>query len=68
MTAKLAIIKERHGEEVAFNINNISSIRKNNGVVYIHLCHDKSIATNFKSIEAAINASNTGEFETYVSN
>jgi len=50
---RIAFIKDRHGEEVAINVDNISSIRQNNGVVYIHLCGDKSVATDFKNIQEA---------------
>ena len=50
---RMTFIKERHGDEVGINIDNISSIRMTNGVVYIHLCGDKAVATNFKSIKEA---------------
>jgi len=53
MAIRMAFIKERHGEEVAINVDSISSIRITNGVVYIHLCGDKAVATNFKSIKEA---------------
>ena len=53
MSIRMSFIKERHGEEVAVNVDNVSSIRINNGVVYIHLCGDKAIATNFKNIKEA---------------
>jgi len=55
---RMAFIKERHEEEVAINVDNISSIRITNGIVYIHLCGDKAVATNFKSIQEAWNAVN----------
>ena len=53
MAITMAFIKERHGEEVAINVDNVSSIRITNGVVYIHLCGDKAIATSFKNIQEA---------------
>ena len=53
MAIRIAFIKERHGDEVGINVDNISSIRMTNGVVYIHLCGDKAVATNFKSIKEA---------------
>ena len=53
MAIRMAFIKERNSEEVAINVYNISSIRMTNGVVYIHLCGDKAVATNFKSIKEA---------------
>ena len=53
---KMKFIKDRHSEEVAINPNNISSIRITNGVVYIHLCGDKAVATNFKNIQEAWDA------------
>ena len=56
MAITMAFIKERHGEEVAINVANISCIRITNGVVYIHLCGDKAVATNFKNIQEACNA------------
>ena len=55
---RIAFIKERHGDEVGINVDNVSSIRKTNGVVYIHLCGDKALATDFKSIQEAWNAVN----------
>jgi len=58
MAIRMAFIKERHGEEIGINVDNISSIRITNGVVYIHLCGDKAVATNFKSIQEAWNAVN----------
>ena len=54
----MAFIKERNSDEVAINVDNVSSIRITNGVVYIHLCGDKAVATNFKSIKEAWNAIN----------
>ena len=54
----MAFIKERHGEEVGINVDNVSSIRITHGVVYIHLCGDKAVATNFKNIQEAWNAVN----------
>ncbi len=53
---RMTFIKERHGEEVAINVDNISCIRITNGVVYIHLCGDKAVATNFKNIQEAWDA------------
>ena len=53
MAIRMAFIKERNSDEVAINVYNISSIRMTNGVVYIHLCGDKAVATNFKSIKEA---------------
>ena len=53
---KMKFIKDRHSEEVAINPNNISSIRITNGVVYIHLCGDKAVSTNFKNIQEAWDA------------
>mgnify|MGYP004414957565 FL=1 len=58
MAITMAFIKERHSEEVAINIDNVSSIRITNGVVYIHLCGDKAVATDFKSIQEAWKAVN----------
>ncbi len=58
MAITMAFIEERLSEEIAININNISSIRITNGVVYIHLCGDKAIATNFKNIREAWHAVN----------
>ena len=55
---RMAFIKERHGEDIGINVDNVSSIRISNGVVYIHLCGDKAIATEFKSIQEAWNAVN----------
>jgi len=53
MAIRMAFIKERNSDEVAINVYNISSIRMTNGVVYIHLCGDKAVATDFKSIQEA---------------
>jgi len=53
MSIRMAFLKERHGDEIAINIDNVSSIRKTHGVVYIHLCGDKTIATDFKNIKDA---------------
>ena len=53
MAITMAFIKERHGEELAINVDNVSSIRMTHGVVYIHLCGDKAVATNFKNIQEA---------------
>ena len=53
MAIRMAFIKERHGEDIGINVDNISSIRMTNGVVYIHLCGDKAVATDFKSIQEA---------------
>ena len=50
---RMAFIKDKHGEEVAINVDNVSSIRMTHGVVYIHLCGDKAVATNFKNIQEA---------------
>lgn len=58
MAITMAFIKERHGEELAINVDNVSSIRITNGVVYIHLCGDKAVATDFKSIQEAYAAVN----------
>jgi len=55
---RMTFIKERHSEDIAINVDNISSIRTNNGVVYIHLCGDKAIATDFKNIQEAYAAVN----------
>ena len=52
---RIAFIKERHSEELAINVDNVSSIRVTHGVVYVHLCGDKAVATDFKNIQAAIN-------------
>ena len=53
MSIRMSFIKERHGNEVAINVDNVSSIRKNHGIVYIHLCGDKTVATDFKTIQEA---------------
>ena len=45
---RIAFIKERHGEELAINVDNVSSIRVTHGVVYVHLCGDKAVATTLK--------------------
>ena len=58
MAIRMAFIKERHSDEVGINVDNVSSIRKTNGVVYIHLCGDKALATDFKSIQEAWHAVN----------
>ena len=58
MAITMAFIKERHGEELAINVDNVSSIRITNGVVYIHLCGDKAVATDFKNIQEAWTAVN----------
>ena len=58
MAITMAFIKERHGEELAINVDNVSSIRMTHGVVYIHLCGDKAVATDFKSIQEAWKAVN----------
>ena len=58
MAIRMAFINERNSDEVAINVDNVSSIRITNGVVYIHLCGDKAVATNFKSIKEAWNAVN----------
>jgi hypothetical protein len=50
---RIAFIKERHGEELAINVDNVSSIRVTHGVVYVHLCGDKAVATDFKNIQEA---------------
>lgn len=50
---RMAFIKERHGEELAINVDNVSSIRVTHGVVYVHLCGDKAVATDFKNIQEA---------------
>ena len=63
MSLRMSFIKERHGDEVAINVDNISSIRMTNGVVYIHLCGDKAVATNFKNIREAWNKINSLEKE-----
>ena len=56
---RMVFIKERHGEEVAINVDNISCIRMHSsGVVYIYLCGDKAVATNFKNIQEAYAAVN----------
>ena len=55
---RMAFIKDRHDEEVAINVDNVSSIRITHGVVYIHLCGDKAVATNFKNIQEAYTAVN----------
>jgi len=61
MSIKLITIQERHCDDIAINTNNISSIRKNHGVVYIHLSGDKTVGTYFKSIQEAINTINSLE-------
>ena len=53
MSIRMAFIKERHGEELAINVDNVSSIRVTHGVVYVHLCGDKAVATDFKNIQEA---------------
>ena len=53
MALRMAFIKERHGEEVGINVDNVSSIRITHGVVYIHLCGDKAVETNFINIQEA---------------
>ena len=53
MSIRMSLIKESHGNEVAINVFNVSSIRVTHGVVYIHLCGDKTIATDFKTIQEA---------------
>jgi len=53
MSIRMSFIKERHGDEVAINVDNVSSIRVTHGIVYIHLCGDKTIATDFKTIREA---------------
>ena len=53
MAITMAFIKERHGEELAINVDNVSSIRVTHGVVYVHLCGDKAVATDFKNIQEA---------------
>ena len=58
MSIRMSLIKERHGNEVAINVFNVSSIRVTHGVVYIHLCGDKTIATDFKTIQEARSAIN----------
>jgi hypothetical protein len=58
MSIRMSFIKERHGDEVAINVDNVSSIRATHGVVYIHLCGDKTIATDFKTIQEAWSAIN----------
>ena len=50
---RIAFIKERHSEELAINVDNVSSIRVTHGVVYVHLCGDKAVATDFKNIQEA---------------
>ena len=55
---RIAFIKERHGEELAINVDNVSSIRVTHGVVYVHLCGDKAVATDFKNIQEAWTALN----------
>ena len=50
---RMSFIKERHGEEIGINVDNVSSIRITHGIVYIHLCGDKTVATEFKSIQEA---------------
>jgi hypothetical protein len=58
---RMVFIEERYDNKVAINVDNVSSIREINGVVYIHLCGDKTIATNFKNIQEAWNAVNIQE-------
>ena len=58
MAITMAFIKERHGEELAINVDNVSSIRVTHGVVYVHLCGDKAVATDFKNIQEAWTAVN----------
>jgi len=60
MAIRMAFIKERHSDEVAINVDNVSSIRITNGVVYIHLCGDKAVATDFKNIQEAWSAISRG--------
>jgi len=59
MSLRIVIIKERYDNEVAINVDNVSSIREVNGVINIHLCGDKTIATDFKTIQEAWSAINT---------
>lgn len=61
MQINLLTIKERHNSDITINVNNVSSIRKNHGVVYIHLSGDNTVATNFKSIQEAADAINSLE-------
>ena len=58
MAIRMAFIKERNSDEVAINVDNVSCIRITNGVVYIHLCGDKAVATDFKNIQEAWTALN----------
>ena len=58
MAIRMVFIKERNSGEVAINVDNVSSIRITHGVVYIHLCGDKTIATEFRSIQEAWDAVN----------
>tara|TARA_B100000900_G_scaffold360343_1_gene332379 strand:- start:15 stop:194 length:180 start_codon:yes stop_codon:yes gene_type:complete len=58
MAIRMAFINERNSGEVAINVDNVSSIRMIHGVVYIHLCGDKTIATEFRSIQEAWDAVN----------
>tara|TARA_E500000318_G_C3509479_1_gene191700 strand:- start:396 stop:575 length:180 start_codon:yes stop_codon:yes gene_type:complete len=58
MAITMAFIKDRYGEEVAINVDNVSSIRVTHGVVYVHLCGDKAVATDFKNIQEAWTAVN----------
>ena len=46
-------IQSKHDGVIAINVNAITRISKHSGIVYIHL-PDKAIATNFNSIENAI--------------
>lgn len=54
MSIRIFFIKDRHGDDIAINVHNISSITMKHGVVYIHLCGDKTIATDFKNIQEAL--------------
>lgn len=42
------------GDTVAINVNNITSIQMGDGTVYIYMCGDSPIATQFTDIEHAV--------------